>query len=222
MILSYEEIELLSQPILQAFWGTEEPPLGPMEIYRFAKFLHLNVYETKLSDDDSILGLTTYAPTQLELCRNGKRVILRIPGDTILLSDSLRKHPKRLRFTLAHECAHQILHRYESLETQGELYAAYRPGLQTADDWNEWQANALGAALLMPAALIRRSMRAFRCETLISYGGVMTQQDHHTMRSIADSLQVSRRALEIRLRHLGYLQERPYEEYKDPLEVWNE
>jgi hypothetical protein len=31
---------------------------------------------------------------------------------------------------------------------------------------------------------------------------------------------VSKAALLIRLRHLGYLEDRPYSEYKEPWEVW--
>ena len=72
------------------------------------------------------------------------------------------------RFTLAHECAHQILFQLESDEGKAacrKQYAARRcyslRDLKTREDWNEWQANALGAAILMPKEEIGFAMWRF-------------------------------------------------------------
>lgn len=70
---------------------------------------------------------------------------------------NVRKLCGKRRFTLAHECAHQILFQLETDEQKEacrKLYAERRAyslrDLKSNEDWNEWQANALGAAILMP------------------------------------------------------------------------
>ena len=42
------------------------------------------------------------------------------------------------------------------------------------------------------------------------------------MKNICEILEGSRSALEIRLRQLGYLLDKPYTEYQGTLEVWND
>ena len=44
--------------------------------------------------------------------------------------------------------------------------------------------------------------------------------DLMVLKQLCQTLGVSRSAAVIRLRQLGYMEERPYAEYIDPLEVW--
>lgn len=79
----------------------------------------------------------------------------------------------------------------------------------------------LGAALLMPQAEINRAMRFFaQNRTLISYEGRFSYADKLALSLLCQALGVSKSAAVIRLRQLGYLEERPYAEFVDPLEVW--
>ena len=79
----------------------------------------------------------------------------------------------------------------------------------------------MGAALLMPQAEIDRAMWIFaQCRTLISYEGRFSYADKLALSLLCHALGVSKSAAVIRLRQLGYLQERPYVEFVDPLEVW--
>ena len=105
------------------------------------------------------------------------------------------------------------------------MYAA-RPSfslrdLKTHEDWNEWQANALGAALLMPQGEMDRAMWYLsHGKTLINYDGWFNYRDRMTLTMLCQYLGVSKSAAIIRLRQLGHLEDRPYLEYHDPLEVW--
>ena len=98
---------------------------------------------------------------------------------SFLEAGKVKKLCGKRRFTLAHECAHQILFQMESEESQQKCRESYSErrsyslrDLKSREDWNEWQANALGAALLMPQAEIKRAMWLFaQCRTLISYEG---------------------------------------------------
>ena len=49
---------------------------------------------------------------------------------------------------------------------------AYTPReLKTREDWNEWQANVLGAAILLPQKEVDLAMRRFAETPLINYEG---------------------------------------------------
>ena len=131
------------------------------------------------------------------------------------------------RFTLAHECAHQILFQLESEEVKASCEmkysarTAYTPReLKTREDWNEWQANVLGAAILLPQKEVDLAMRRFVETPLINYEGRYSYGDHLTLRLFCRLFGVSKTTASIRLRQLGYMVDRPFSEYVDPLEVW--
>ena len=132
------------------------------------------------------------------------------------------------RFTLAHECAHQILFQMESDEVKEcfeQKYAARTSyslrDLKTREDWNEWQANVLGAAILMPQKEMDLAMWYFAGgRTLMNYEGRFSYKDRFSLSLLCQQLGVSKAAAVIRLRHLGYIEDRPYLEFSDPVEVW--
>ena len=93
--------------------------------------------------------------------------------------------------------------------------------LKTREDWNEWQANVVGAAILMPQKQIDLAMWYFaQSRTLTNYEGRFSYNDWLCLTHICHALGVSKAAAVIRLRQLGYIEDRPYLEYRDPLEVW--
>ena len=93
--------------------------------------------------------------------------------------------------------------------------------LKTREDWNEWQANALGAAILMPQGEIERAVSYFsKGKTLISYDGTFAYRDKMVLDMICQQFGVSKTAAMIRLKQLDYMEVRPYAEFDDPLEVW--
>ena len=149
-----------------------------------------------MSADGRICGLTSYADAEYIIEEMGVVRTIELKQNQILLDSSFLEAGKvkklcgKRRFTLAHECAHQILFQMESEESQQKcrkLYSERRSyslrDLKSREDWNEWQANALGAALLMPQAEINQAMRFFaQNRTLISYEGRFSyrhgQNDH--------------------------------------------
>lgn len=242
MILSLKEIEEIAAGIIKdfnrAFFGDAaegEPFVRATPIDQFAKeYLGLDVTFARLSGDGSICGLTAYADTEYIHEENG--CLLRIPlkKNQILLDSSflevgqVEKLCGKRRFTLAHECAHQLLFQMESDEVRNSCkarYAAYTPyscrDLKTKEDWNEWQANALGAAILMPQSEIDRAMWYFaQSRKLLNYEGWFTYCDRVVITCICNLLGVSKSALVIRLEQLGYIENRKRAEYFDPLEIW--
>ncbi|MDD7300601.1 MAG: ImmA/IrrE family metallo-endopeptidase, partial [Eubacteriales bacterium] len=134
----------------------------------------LRVSFARLSPDGSICGVTAYADTEYKITELGITRTLALKRNQVILDESfiLSGNVQRLcakrRFTLAHECAHQILFQLESEEVRAacemkySARTAYTPReLKTREDWNEWQANVFGAAILLPQKEVDLAMRRF-------------------------------------------------------------
>lgn len=243
MILSHTQIEEIAAAVTKDFnefffgkhaafetYYAQATPIDQLA----GDYLGLRVSFAHLSDDGSICGLTAYTDTEYASTCRGVTRLIPLKANEVLLDSSFMEPGQvkarcgKRRFTLAHECAHQLLFQMESDEAQRSHKEAYFPrtayslrDLKTREDWNEWQANALGAALLMPQREIDRAMRYLtQGRKLINYGGCFNYGDRTTLSQLCQTLGVSKSAAVIRLRQMGYLEDRPYEEYTDPLEVW--
>lgn len=86
--------------------------VDPIEL---AEMLGLSVYFRQLSYDHSILGMTAPDEVMVPIFdENKERSIFILDGKTVLIESCLNHSPKakgRRNFTIAHECAHQILYR---------------------------------------------------------------------------------------------------------------
>ena len=243
MILSHKQIEEIAVAVTrdfnQFFFGdgfeNSRRFVQCTPIDQFAKdFLGLSVSFAKLSADGSICGLTAYTDTEYEIEEMGIRHTIPLKQNQVLLDESFIKPGQvkelcgKRRFTLAHECAHQILYQYESDEVKAACQKKYAArlsyslrDLKSREDWNEWQANALGAAILMPQKEMDLAMWYFAAgRKLINYEGRFSYLERMSLSMLCSHLGVSKSAAIIRLRQLGHLEDRPYLEYHDPLEVW--
>lgn len=110
-------------------------------------------------------------------------------------------HPDtRVRFTLAHELGHFLLHEGETVHFDGR-----RPGMTVSlrgveaskgTDDNEKEANLFAAELLMPARFLEKDLR----------GEHMDLMDEDALKDLATKYKVSVQALTFRLNNLGYIQ----------------
>lgn len=221
MILSYENIEHIAAAVTRDFNCTV--PVGgkkyEMDIDRFAKvYLGLEVSYRTLSDDGRVLGVTAYRDTAFSYEHNGEIIVTPLRRNQVLLDKSLAVFSdnivgtRRRRFTLAHECAHQILFQLEAPEVQAACRSKYRAAayslrdLKSREDWNEWQANSLGAALLMPADRLEQAIRELHGELPLAFhDGYPTMRSRLIIEHLSSRFSVSRTALTIRLRQLGFI-----------------
>ena len=230
MILSHKEIEEIAVAVTKDFNefffgpdtdGARLPRGTPIDQFA-SEYLGLNVSFADLSADGSICGLTAYADS-IPLRRN--QVLM---DASFIQPFQIRKLCGKRRFTLAHECAHQILFQMETEEVRKVCQRKYSARtayslreLKTHEDWNEWQANVLGAAILMPQREIDLAVAYYaRGRRLVSYDGTFAYQDRVALDLICKQFGVSKTAAVIRLKQLGHLECCPYSEYSDPLEVW--
>lgn len=113
-----------------------------------------------------------------------------VKAGTILIDGRLAEDEKqygRMRFTLAHELAHWILHQY--------VYTGNTNAAMLSDDDDsdiiEWQANYLAQAILMPKGQIKRCFFQFPPQ------GLSKKEKICRMATI---FEVSKQAMEIRLK----------------------
>ena len=242
MILSQKEIEEIAAAVTkdfnEFFFGKEidndRLPRGTPIDQLAQEYLGLRVSFVPLSSDGSICGLTAYADTEYIIEKDGMQYSIPLHRNQVLMDASfiqpfqICKLCGKRRFTLAHECAHQILFQMESDEVKAQWQQQYSARkayslreLKTREDWSEWQANVLGAALLMPQREIDLAVEYYaRGRRLISYEGHFAYPDKMSLNMICQQFGVSKTAAVIRLKQLGYIETRPYCEFSDPLEVW--
>ena len=235
MILSRNDINQIADTIIRDFQGDTRSQFPKTDIDRLAEtYLQLSVRYLPLSQDKSLLGLTSYEETvlQLQLEDHTDEVLVK-PNSVLLEKEFLRRYLKaeeqkrralRRRFTLAHECAHQILFRLEPEDVKASMrnqYSQYKTydcyDLKSKEDWNEWQANTLGAALLIPSHHVEKYFERYQGNMpLLCYGGKYPKREQLALSHLTGFFGVTQKTMEIRLKGLGYLKELPRRHYFDP------
>lgn len=227
MILSQKNIEEIAVAVIRdfqkSFFGSEaDDPARfalPTPIDQFASdYLNLKVSFQKLSSDGSIYGLTAYVDTEYQIEVDGSQRSIFLKTNDVVLDKSfiepenIRKLCGKRRFTLAHECAHQILFQLDAddrkiaCHKRPEVRKKGSRVLRTQEDWNEWQANSLGAAILMPQSEVDRAMWFINSrKPLTCYGWRFYNKDQVKIDTFCGVFGVSRSAAAIRLEQLGYL-----------------
>lgn len=178
--------------------------------------LGLSVYFRQLSYDHSILGMTAPDEVMVPIFdENKERSIFILDGKTVLIEECLNHSPKatgRRNFTIAHECAHQILYRLypEIYGPNQRVLCDYRrnnaPKRKIAD-WEEWQADALAACLLLPEDAVKDAMFVYGLGDKVKVlSRKYSEYKYQCFCEMADALGVSRSALSFRMEQLGLLE----------------
>ena len=136
-------------------------------------------------------GITTYFDKDIN-----DYALMPVRGGTMFIEASLLDEENlygRLRFTLAHELSHYLLHKsmFSGTGTAAALYE-----IETDEDATEWQANYLAQAILMPNGQIKRCFYSLHpiCKCKQEY-----------ICQMAKIFEVSRQAMEIRLKKFSLI-----------------
>ena len=215
------DIEAIADKYVQAYMAL--PDVRNTQIYRIdpelllEKVLGLNVEYQHLSYDGSILGMTSFTEMGVQVFEDDdNEAFFFLDGKTVLVEKDLNFDSKlkgRKNFTLMHEGSHQIFkmlfpNDYGVTQKSAGVhyYKANSERNKPISDWEEWQANTLGAAILLPENLIKQGMYLFslgekiECLNKIYYPSVYKRFD-----ALADFLGCSKKALAIRMKQLGLL-----------------
>lgn len=221
--LSRKDIECIAEKYVQAY--LELPEIKNTQVYRIEpeimleKVLGLTVEYMHLSYDGDILGLTSFGELGVQVFENDdEESFYFLDGKTVLVESDLNYDNKlrgRKNFTLMHEGSHQIFkalfpNDYGVTEKSAGVhyYKIASERSKAIVDWEEWQANTLAAAILLPKQIIERGMFLFglgnriECLNKIYYPAVFERYA-----ALADFLGCSKKALAIRMKQLGLLEE---------------
>lgn len=133
--------------------------------------------------------------TKERLAADLSGLLIRQPGATPVIGVNTLHHPRRQRFSIAHELGHNELnHKGEVIVDSGIRVNRRDPKSQTASDAEEREANAFAAALLMPASQVQREVEAMLPDR---------PGQSRIVNALARKFEVSGEAMHYRLLNLG-------------------
>ncbi|MCY4211235.1 MAG: ImmA/IrrE family metallo-endopeptidase [Gammaproteobacteria bacterium] len=149
----------------------------PVDLDRVVRHLKLSVNENPLENEYS--------------------GFLAVKEKTIVVNSN--HPPARRRFTIAHEIGHYQLHRREKADTQVfiDRTVYFRNENSSGVEYRlELEANAFAAGLLMPEVLL---------DEYLGKHPRLDLEKSIDIKTLADEFEVSRQAMEYRLKNLGFI-----------------
>lgn len=225
--MSRAEIDEISEGLIKVYaeqYGNKAVQCIDIEHFITA-FLSLQIEYAAFAENDSgRIGFLADGETPLLVYLAGEITPYVYPKNTIVLDKFLlaEKEQGRRRFTMAHEAAHHILSKMYAMSSEGRFHTEYdSERVYTKDELVqmfasvEWQADAMGASLLMPRYLVENALAKFHKSAPVKVYGdtVFTTGDKTKIHSMARYLGVSYTALVIRLRDLNLLEYHDVSEY---------
>jgi Zn-dependent peptidase ImmA (M78 family) len=168
--------------VVEGLLATHQIYQGPVPVEKIGRALGITITLDQVDDDLS--GF---------LFRDHKA------GRTVIGANKSH-HPNRLRFTIAHELGHFLLHAGEVIhldEEPASFTVDFRNGRSSkGEDDNEKEANLFAAELLMPAKFLRQELEGKHFDLL---------GNNKALEKLAKKYKVSLQALTFRLTNLGYI-----------------
>ena len=231
--LSRADLERIAGTVVKQYYqaishmGTMPAPVDPVALAKIV--LGLETHYLPLSEDGSGLGMACFQDTLLEVYNlKGVPFQVELTGRDIVIDSSLQDEAKRGRhnFTAAHELAHHILVRLYPEDYRHLLncrtHILYRD-TRCSRDWEEWQADVMAAAIIMPAETICCCMQMFGLgKRLDMVSSVCRAKEFERFCDIATYLEVSKKALAIRMKQLGLLGEEYLANPSAPMDIWKD
>ena len=194
-----------------------------------AEMLGYEVTLLEFGEDSEILGLTVFRDMDVNLTdKFGKSHRLHLNKKSIVINKSLKESSfGRYKFTIAHELAHHIIDEMcntcYSVKYRKQPHFVMNKPQPLPADYDEYAANKLAAAILMPKEVLEMVYKfCFNNKYIERINTVYDRENYHLFVSIAKLLGVSREALSIRLKDLGMLGEYRYMTISEIIDVYVE
>lgn len=220
--LSRQDIEEIAERLFSLYAGL--PENRGTHIYKvdpelfLRKVLGLNIEYMHLSCDGSIMGLTAFEEMEISVTDGvHDEETVRLDGKTVIIESDLNFDSRmygRRNFTLMHEGSHQIFkmlypNDYGAVNNGQPSVYCHRITNEHSrhiSNWEEWQANVLASAILLPESLVRQGMYLFGLGKYMEYiSREYRPQEFTQFSDLAIFLGCSRKALAIRMKQLGLL-----------------
>ena len=226
---SFDEIENLCEAMIKDFFRSRHyTNVLCVDIEAFVKeYLGVPiVYETFAEPDPGRVGFLSDGKRPLAVRRGDKVEKVVFPSRTAVIEKGLLdlKENARMRFSISHEGAHDVLGRHipnqkspaAAFHSEFDAETPYSPEmLKEMLSINECFANRAAACFLMPGFLVQRVLK--RCndskKVIIYDNNILSQDQKLLIQKMADTMGVSNTASFYRLSELGLSERRPVEEY---------
>lgn len=215
--LSRKKIEVIAAHIfydykhLPRFEGKQVHRIDPEILACELCGLHISYFH--LSKDGLTLGMTAFREIEVEVYDDsGQPCFCCLDGRTLLVEKDLKDNIAlygRYHFTVAHETAHQVLSNLQSTSKSVQHrvihYRGYSPQ-HLIQDWDEWQADNLASALLLPTEIVLKALCRFELKEGIGIlNKIYRPTEYGRFCEMAEFLGVSKQTMAIRLKQLGLL-----------------
>ena len=235
LYLTRADLERIAQRVLCAYRKLPEAQEHPWCVdpaLLAQEVLGLTVRYRHLSEDGQLLGLTSYGEAEVFLPDEREHGACVLDGQTVLIEENLLFLPYgrgRHNFTLAHECAHQVLKMlYPACYGDGaaarRAFCCRRHRLRARGcgyDGEEWQMDALASELLMPRELLMKNLAAAGIPQGIRVlNPVWRKAEYGSFLDVCDRMGVSKQALAYRLGLLGFLGENQMYNPDAMIDIW--
>ena len=224
-LLSNTETDELGEKYIAKYYKTSPIDSLCVDIEGFAtECLGLDIRYCSFAEEDlETLGFLSDGVTPVCVSDNGHPVRVVFPLKTVIIDRALLSpwESGRKRFTIAHESAHYLLERLSGTGA-AKHYREFDPArhykgrsIEEILSFDESRADRLAAALLMPRFNVEKALTRFAGgEKFRIYGEtIMTPADKIRLQIMADVIGVSFSALKIRLKELGLLDYRSFDEF---------
>ena len=164
-IIRKDDMDSLATTFLQTYCPEALRQPMPLPVEDIAELqMGLDIDYINITDDGSTLGMMIFSDGVTEIYDKdtGRYVRQKVTRGTMFVESDLDDNRGRERFTIAHEMVHWDKHqlRFTTLSYHDKALAkACRCPKEkvlrakTPDEWLEWQADNLAAAILMPAKM---------------------------------------------------------------------
>lgn len=223
-VLSKDEIDNIAERYLLDFNPATLQTPQEIDIDGFAfNYLKLNQDFHFLSHNGIYLGMMVFNDTKkipVYIPEKNEAEYVTAKARTMIIDNSLveENQERRYRYTVGHECGHDIFHRsyyVKGLPNQISMFtdmideplircrvSNYNNNkdehrLKTEKDWMEWQSNYMSSALLMPKSMVIKVVKSLNYDI----NDIFTP--HFYVNEISEIFNVSSEAAKYRLEGLG-------------------
>ena len=226
--LTNDEINNMANKVIQRYrvYIGVEWELFKVEPIKLAEMLGLDVKFVDFGDDSGILGFTGFNEMCITLAdANQSDITLELSNRTLVINEALKRGCEgRLNFTIAHEIAHHIIDivcgANYSIKFR-QLPHFEKPGNRFSLDYDEYMANQLAAALLMPDGFVDIVFnKLFEVDRIERIHSILDKFLFKKFCAMAALFGVSKPALAIRLQKKGLLGEYIFAGYESLLDIY--
>ena len=226
--LRSEEIDRLACSVIQRYkeYVGMEWELFSIDSMKLAEMCGCEITFVDFGDETDTLGFTAFNDMTITVVDvNQTEMSLDLTDKSIVINEALKRGCEgRLHFTIAHEVAHHIINKvcganysfkYRQLPHFEKTNNRYSP------DYDEYMANQLAAAILMPSGFVNTVfIKAFGTNRLERIHSILDKVNFQKFCAIAALFGVSKEALAIRLQKKGMLGNYIFAGYESLLDVF--